>query len=148
MADWTADSAVVPWKQVDWKAVAAGKVHIRVRQRPGPANSMGKLKFPFPSGQDIYLHDSPEREYFDRDQRSLSNGCVRLENAKRLGRWLLGREPVAPDKDAEIQLQLPGGVPVYLTYITAQVQNGQIAYLPDPYGWDSAPPAQLASSAQ
>jgi len=148
MADWTVDSATVPWTDVDWKAVQAGKVHIRVRQDPGPRNSMGKLKFPFPSGQDIYLHDSPEREYFDRDQRDLSNGCVRLEDARRLGRWLLGTDPVAPGSTAEIQQQLPQGVPVYLTYVTAQVRNGQIAYLPDPYGWDSAPPQQLASSAQ
>jgi murein L,D-transpeptidase YcbB/YkuD len=148
MADWTVGSDVVPWTQVDWKAVEAGKVHIRVRQRPGPANSMGKLKFPFPSGQDIYLHDSPEREYFDRSQRSLSNGCVRLEDARRLGRWLLGQDPVAPGGDAEIQVQLPQGVPVYLTYITAQVQNGQLAYLPDPYGWDSGSRPQLASTGQ
>ena len=148
MADWTVNSAVVPWTDVDWKAVQAGKVHIRVRQRPGPANSMGKLKFPFPNGQDIYLHDSPEREYFAMDKRNLSNGCVRLEDAKRLGRWLLGTEPVAPGTDAETQVQLPRGTPVYLTYITAQVQNGQIAYLADPYGWDSGTHQQLASAAQ
>lgn len=147
MADWTVNSAVVPWTDVDWKAVQAGKVHIRVRQDPGPRNSMGKLKFPFPSGQDIYLHDSPEREYFDKDQRSLSNGCVRLDDARRLGRWLLGTDPVAPSNTAEIQQQLPQGVPVYLTYITAQVRNGQITYLPDPYGWDSQPSQQIASSA-
>ncbi|WP_458390110.1 L,D-transpeptidase family protein [Sphingomonas sp. F9_3S_D5_B_2] len=148
MADWTVNSAVVPWTEVDWKGVASGKVHIRVRQRPGPANSMGKLKFPFPNSQDIYLHDSPEREYFDRDQRSLSNGCVRLQDARRLGRWLLGQDPSAPGGDAEIQVQLPRGVPVYLTYITAQARNGQIAYLPDPYGWDSNSRSQLASAGQ
>ena len=147
MADWTVNSAVVPWTDVDWKGVLAGNVHIRVRQDPGPRNSMGKLKFPFPNGEDIYLHDSPEREYFDKNARSLSNGCVRLEDAKRLGRWLLGQEPVAPNQDAEVQVQLPRGVPVYVTYITAQVRNGQIAYLPDVYGWDSTPPQQLASSA-
>jgi murein L,D-transpeptidase YcbB/YkuD len=148
MADWTVNSAVVPWTDVDWKAVLAGNVHIRVRQDPGPKNSMGKLKFPFPNGEDIYLHDSPEREYFDKNARSLSNGCVRLEDAKRLGRWLLGQEPVSPSADAEVQVQLPRGVPVYVTYITAQVQNGHIAYLPDVYGWDSTPPAQLALTAQ
>ena len=123
MADWTVNSAVVPWTDIDWKAVLAGNVHIRVRQDPGPKNSMGKLKFPFPNGEDIYLHNSPEREYFDKNARSLSNGCVRLEDAKRLGRWLLGQEPVAPSQDAEVQVQLPHGVPVYVTYITAQVQN-------------------------
>ncbi|WP_294074900.1 L,D-transpeptidase family protein [Sphingomonas sp.] len=146
MADWTVDSAVVPWTQIDWKGVLAGNVHIRVRQDPGPKNSMGRLKFPFPNGEDIYLHDSPEREYFDKNARSLSNGCVRLQDARRLGRWLLGQEPAAPSQDAEVQVQLPRGVPVYVTYITAQVQNGQIAYLPDVYGWDSAPPQQIASA--
>jgi murein L,D-transpeptidase YcbB/YkuD len=146
MADWTADSAVVPWQQVDWKSVQVGNTHIRVRQLPGPANSMGKLKFPFPSGEDIYLHDSPEREYFAREQRTLSNGCVRLEDAQRLGRWLLGRDPVAPAGSPEIQVRLPEGVPVYLTYITAKAVDGQLTYLGDPYGWDQPSKTQVAST--
>jgi L,D-transpeptidase YcbB len=145
MADWTADSAVVPWRQIDWKSVETGTTHIRVRQLPGVANSMGKLKFPFPSGEDIYLHDSPEREYFDRDQRTLSNGCVRVEDARRLGRWLLGQEPDAPTDSPEIQVQLPQGVPIYLTYVTARAIDGQIKYLDDPYGWDQPRQTQVAS---
>lgn len=145
MTDWSVDSGTIPWTEIDWKSVQAGKTHIRVRQNPGPANSMGKLKFPFANAQDIYLHDSPEREYFALDKRDKSNGCVRLEDARRLGRWLLGREPSAPGDAPEIQVQLPQGVPVYLTYVTAKVQNGQIAYLEDPYGWDRAPGTQVAS---
>ena len=136
MSDWTTNASVVPNDQVDWKGVAKGTVKVRVRQKPSGDNSMGDLKFPFPNGQDIFLHDTPTREYFARSTRTLSNGCVRLEDAKRLGRWLLGTEPVAPNGDAEIQVQLPRGVPIYLTYVTAQVHNGQIAYLADPYGWD------------
>jgi len=147
MADWTRDSAVIPWQEIDWKSVQAGQTHIRVRQLPGPANSMGKLKFPFPNNEDIYLHDSPEREYFARDKRTLSNGCVRVEDAQRLGRWLLGQEPSAPEGGPEVQVQLPQGVPVYLTYITAQVTDGKLAYLDDPYGWDvPGGGPQLASS--
>ena len=136
MADWTVDSAIVSPSDVDWKAVLAGKEHIRIRQKPGAANSMGKLKFPFPNGLDIFLHDSPEREYFDRNSRTLSNGCVRLEDARRLGRWLLGTEPASPGGEAEIQVKLPQPVPIYLTYVTAQAKNGQLVYLDDPYGWD------------
>lgn len=136
MSDWSTTASVVPNDQVDWNAVAKGTVKVRVRQKPSGDNSMGDLKFPFPNGEDIFLHDTPTREYFARSSRTLSNGCVRLEDAKRLGRWLLGTEPVAPNGDAEIQVQLPRGVPIYLTYVTAQVQNGQIAYLADPYGWD------------
>jgi murein L,D-transpeptidase YcbB/YkuD len=148
MADWTRESAVIPWQQIDWKSVQAGQTHIRVRQLPGPANSMGKLKFPFPNGEDIYLHDSPEREYFARDKRLLSNGCVRVEDARRLGRWLLGQDPAAPQNGPEVQVQLPQGVPVYLTYITAQVTDGKVVYLDDPYGWDAPGKAQIASSDQ
>jgi murein L,D-transpeptidase YcbB/YkuD len=148
MADWTRESTVIPWQQIDWKSVLAGQTHIRVRQLPGPANSMGKLKFPFPNGEDIYLHDSPEREYFARDKRLLSNGCVRVEDARRLGRWLLGQDPAAPESGPEVQVQLPQGVPVYLTYITAQVRDGKVVYLDDPYGWDVPARPQIASSDQ
>ena len=146
MKDWTAASAVIPSDQIDWKAVASGKEQIRIRQKPQDDNSMGDLKFPFPNSLDIFLHDTPHKEYFAKSTRFLSNGCVRLEDARRFGRWLLGAQPAAPGTDAEIQVQLPRGVPVYLTYITAQVRDGKIAYLPDVYGWDKTPPAQIASN--
>jgi murein L,D-transpeptidase YcbB/YkuD len=136
MKDWTAASAVVPASEVDWKAVASGKVQIRIRQKPQDDNSMGDLKFPFPNNLDIFLHDTPHKEYFARANRNLSNGCVRLEDARRFGRWLLGTEPTPPGNDAEIQVQLPRGVPIYLTYTTAQVRDGKIAYLADPYRLD------------
>jgi L,D-transpeptidase YcbB len=146
MKDWTSTSEVLPSEQVNWKAVATGKERIRIRQKPSDDNSMGDLKFPFPNDQDIFLHDTPQRSYFARASRMLSNGCVRLEDARRLARWLLGREPVAPNGDAEIQVQLPQGVPIYLTYVTAQVRDGKIAYLPDPYGWDKGVTRQMASN--
>lgn len=136
MSDWTVNATILPNDQVDWKGIAKGTVKARIRQKPSDDNSMGDLKFPFPNGQDIFLHDTPHKEYFARSTRTLSNGCVRLEDARRFGRWLLGKEPVAPNGDAEVQVQLPQGVPIYLTYVTAQVRDGKIAYLADPYGWD------------
>jgi murein L,D-transpeptidase YcbB/YkuD len=138
MKDWSASSEVVPSAEVDWKAVASGKTQIRIRQRPQDDNSMGNLKFPFVNDLDIFLHDTPHKEYFAKSSRFLSNGCVRLEDARRFGRWLLGTQPVSPGTDAEIQVQLPRGVPVYLTYTTAQVRDGKIAYLADPYRLDPA----------
>jgi murein L,D-transpeptidase YcbB/YkuD len=140
MKDWTASSDVVPSDQINWKAVASGKEQIRIRQKPQDDNSMGDLKFPFPNNLDIFLHDTPHKEYFAKSPRFLSNGCVRLEDARRFGRWLLGTDPISPGTDAEIQVQLPKGVPVYLTYITAQVRDGKVTYLPDTYGWDRQPP--------
>src|SRR5687768_540646 len=146
MADWTEGSAVLPPDSVEWKAVAAGKTQIRVRQKPSPTNSMGKMKFRFPSGEDIYLHDTPTREYFAKAKRTLSNGCVRLEDAKRLARWLMGREPVAPSDEPEIRVQIPQGVPVYLTYLTAQPTTAGVTYLADVYGWDQPGGQQVAST--
>ncbi len=136
MADWTENAAVIPSSQIDWKAVTAGQKQIRVRQQPGPGNSMGKFKYSFPNGEDIFLHDTPSKELFARSNRALSNGCVRLEDAQRFGRWLLGREPVAPGADPEIHVQLPQGVPVFLTYLTAHPDGGRITYTTDVYGWD------------
>ena len=146
MADWTANSAVLPFESVDWKAVKAGKIAPpRVRQKPGKENFMGLLKFTFPNSQDIYLHDTPAKNKFDEADRADSNGCVRVEDAQRFARWLLGREPVAPGTEPEMPVQMPQGVPIYLTYITAQPANGQIAWAKDVYGWDK-PGAQIAST--
>jgi murein L,D-transpeptidase YcbB/YkuD len=143
--EWSENPVEIDPKTVDWKAAAAGTLHLRIQQDPGPLNSMGILKFPFPNPQDIYLHDTPDHSKFNLANRNLSNGCVRVEDARRLGRWLLGHEPVAPGTDAETRVQLDRGTPVYLTYITAQVRDGKLSYLPDIYGWDKAPP-QFASN--
>jgi murein L,D-transpeptidase YcbB/YkuD len=145
MADWSENSATIPYDTIDWKAVAAGKVKLRIRQKPGKENFMGILKFPFPNPQDIYLHDTPAKVLFGQKSRNLSNGCVRVEDATRLGRWLLGREPVAPGADPEIRVQMPKGVPIILTYLTAQPNNGKLTYLTDIYGWDRGSAARIAS---
>ena len=141
-ADPSDDTLLDPAK-VNWHAVAAGTEQVRVRQLPGPANSMGKLKIGFPNSEDIYLHDTPRKELFASDDRNLSHGCIRLEDAERLGRWLLGRD-VEADASAtpEQQALLPTPTPIFVTYLTAQARNGQIAYVDDIYGRD----AQVASS--
>jgi murein L,D-transpeptidase YcbB/YkuD len=143
--EWSEHPNVIDPKTIDWKAAAAGTLHLKIRQDPGPLNSMGILKFPFPNPQDIYLHDTPDHAKFALTKRNLSNGCVRVEDARRLGRWLLGHDPVSPGPDAEIRVQTPEGVPIYLTYITAQARDGKLTYLPDVYGWDTAAP-QFASN--
>jgi L,D-transpeptidase YcbB len=143
--NWSETPTEIDPKSVDWKAAAAGTLHLKIQQDPGPLNSMGILKFPFPNPQDIYLHDTPDHAKFALANRNLSNGCVRVEDAKRLGRWLLGHDPVSPGSDAELRVQLQRGMPIYLTYITAQVRDGKVSYLPDIYGWDRAAP-QFASN--
>ena len=146
MADWTDKSAVIPNDQVDWKAVAAGKKQIRVRQKPGPDNFMAKMKIPFPNHDNIYLHDTPTKSLFAKAQRDLSNGCIRLEDAARFGRWLMGGyDPVASSTDPELHIQLKRGVPIYVTYLTAQPGNGKITYTADFYGLDKAATSKIAS---
>jgi L,D-transpeptidase YcbB len=142
---WSETPKVIDPSTVDWKAAAAGSAHLLIQQDPGPLNSMGKLKFPFPNPEDIYLHDTPNKALFAKDVRFLSNGCVRLEDAQRLGRWVLGQDPQAPSTEPELRVQLPKGVPIVLTYLTAEVRDGKIAYRPDVYGWDKAPPTQFAT---
>jgi murein L,D-transpeptidase YcbB/YkuD len=143
--EWSENPKIIDPSTVDWKAAAAGKLHLKIQQDPGPLNSMGILKFPFPNPEDIYLHDTPDHEKFKLANRNLSNGCVRVEDAKRLGTWLLGHEPVSPGDTPELRVQLPRPTPIYLTYITAQVKDGKLSYLPDIYGWDRKPP-QFASN--
>jgi murein L,D-transpeptidase YcbB/YkuD len=111
------DSTVIPASSVDWKAVAAGKQTVFIRQRPGPDNSMGRMKFSLDNEDGIYMHDTPKKELFDSDQRALSHGCVRLEDADRLARWLLGRDPAEAADAPEQFVALPRPVPVVITYL-------------------------------
>jgi murein L,D-transpeptidase YcbB/YkuD len=144
--EWSENPTTIDPSTVDWKGAAAGNVHLLIQQDPGPLNSMGKLKFPFPNPEDIYLHDTPNKELFAKSVRFLSNGCVRVEDAARLGRWLLGHDPVAPSAQPELRVQLSEGVPIITTYLTAEVKDGKLTYLPDVYGWDQAPPTQFATA--
>ena len=113
---------VVPPESVDWHAVAAGHATVLVRQRPGPLNSMGQVKFGFENSDGIYLHDTPKKDLFADDNRSLSHGCVRLEDAPRLARWLLGRDPDASDAGPEQYVPIPSGVPIVITYLDQAAQ--------------------------
>jgi murein L,D-transpeptidase YcbB/YkuD len=123
--------------KVDWHAVADGRESVQVRQLPGPANSMGRIKIGFPNPADIYLHDTPNKELFAQDDRDLSHGCIRLQDAERLGRWLLGRDPQAESREPEQNVLLPTPVPIYVTYLTAHVDNGQLSFVDDIYGRDA-----------
>ena len=131
------DDILLDPTKVDWRAVAEGREMVRVRQLPGPANSMGRLKFGFPNAQDIYLHDTPVKAAFNSDDRSLSHGCIRLEDAERLGRWLMGRDPEPASSEPEQHALLPAPVPIFVTYLTAQEHDGQLAFVDDAYGRDA-----------
>jgi murein L,D-transpeptidase YcbB/YkuD len=137
LSSFDTDAQPVAPESVDWKAVAAGTTTVAMRQLPGPANSMGQMKFAFANQAGIYLHDSPEKDLFAKDQRDLSNGCIRLQDAARLGRWLLGRDPEVASDAPEQQVDLPKPVPVFVTYLTAHAEDGQLTLADDIYGRDA-----------
>jgi murein L,D-transpeptidase YcbB/YkuD len=143
-ADENDDTLLDPSK-IDWQAVRNGSLEVRVRQLPGPGNSMGHVKFGFPNAYDIYLHDTPMKDLFAQDDRTASHGCIRLEDAERLGRWMLGRDPTAESTAPEQNVPLPTPVPIYVTYLTAQAHDGQLSFVDDIYGRDAQVTAEVAA---
>ncbi len=141
---WGADAVAVDPSTIDWKAVAAGTEKAYLRQLPGVNNMMGHMKFGFANRFDIFLHDTPHRDLFNKSVRNLSMGCVRLEHAPDLARWLLGTEPVTSDDAPEQQVALSAGVPVYTVYLTASVDGDKLVYANDVYGFDQ--PAQALAT--
>lgn len=137
VSDWSRTATVVPANSIDWKAVAAGKVEVKVRQRPGPLNGMGEVKFMFPNDLGIYLHDTPGKALFQKSERTFSAGCVRLEDAEGLKRLILGDTPLANSTEPEQYVPLSRPVPVFLTYLTAFPQGGKIVERPDVYQRDA-----------
>lgn len=144
LSGWEEDARLLDPMKVDWAAVRRGDEMVHVRQKPGPRNSMGTIKYEFPNPYGIYLHDTPERESLEQDDRQLSAGCIRLEDAKKLGEWLMG-EPIEVVGDApEQKLVLPEPVPVYVVYLTARAEGDRVAVRPDPYARDRTALATVA----
>jgi len=139
VSDWTRNPTIIDPKTVDWKGVNDGKVEVMIRQKPGPKNFMGRIKFMFPNQFGVYLHDNPRRELFKESVRYFSGGCVRLEDAWRLSKWLFnGRELTWEGAPPEQPVMLESPVPVYITYLTAMPDGQSIAYYDDAYGRDAA----------
>lgn len=145
MSDWSDNAQVMNPMSVDWRGVAAGRVQVRMRQKPGPGNSMGRMKFMFPNQQGIWLHDTPVREKIEDAARLQSAGCVRLEDAPRFARWLFGYTLKPQGARPEQRVPLPTPVPVYLTYLTAVPSGTSIVYFDDFYGKDRAAVSRIAS---
>lgn len=117
-----------------------------VRQKPGPRNALGLVKFMFPNEFDVYLHSTPAPELFDKSRRDFSHGCIRVEEPAELAAWLLKDQPKwtlesikaamqsGPDNQ---QVNLTRPVPVVIVYLTAIVEeNGEVYFYNDIYGLD------------
>ncbi len=118
---------------------------LRIRQRPGPNNALGDIKFIFPNNQSIYLHHTPAVGLFNRDRRDFSHGCVRVEDPTGLAQFVLHQEPewtrtriqqaMTLGKSRTIRVLPP--VPVLITYSTVVVKDDKVYFYPDIYGQDS-----------
>lgn len=136
LSDWGPKARKLDPAEIDWHAVASGDQVLRLRELPGAANSMGRVKYLFPNKLGIYLHDTPERDLLKKDDRHFSNGCIRLEDAATLGQWLLQRSIKSKSSAPEQAAALPHQVPVYLTYLTPIATKQGIAFRKDVYGRD------------
>lgn len=143
LSGWTPEAHVLDPASVDWSAVASGERTLRVRRRPGEANILGRVKLMLPNRLGIYLHDTPGKQLFERNQRTLSHGCIRLEDAQRLARRLIGPEADHPPAGDDARLDLPRPVPVYVVYFTLVPEVGGLERRRDIYGRDAALIAEL-----
>jgi murein L,D-transpeptidase YcbB/YkuD len=116
-----------------------------VRQKPGPNNSLGLVKFLFPNSHSIYLHDTPSKSLFNEDNRAFSHGCIRLAEPQKLALYLLRNQPEwTPEKVSaamnlgkEQYVPLKSSMPVIITYFTSWVDKvGKLNFRNDVYGRD------------
>ncbi len=122
--------------RIDWAALGPERFPYRLRQDPGPANSLGRYRFVMQNPWDIFLHDTPSRRLFDLGSRTLSSGCIRLEEPEALVAALLGEVP-APGKVTR-GLRLAEPVPIYVVYLTSWVTDAAVVHFrPDVYGRDA-----------
>jgi murein L,D-transpeptidase YcbB/YkuD len=141
------DSAKSQGLGIDWNKF--GKFPWRIRQAPGPDNALGQVKFNLSNQDDIYLHDTPKRQYFGRIFRALSHGCVRLERPVALAQALVPSEYVdkvegliAETNTKTLKLDKP--LTVYLMYMTAWAdEDGTVQFRDDLYGHDGRLKAAL-----
>ena len=121
------------------------RVNGRIRQKPGPWNSLGLVKFLFPNSFNIYFHDTPSKSLFERDKRYFSHGCIRLKEPKRLASYLLNdtikwsskKIDSAMNSGKEKYVALKKAVPVLITYFTSWVDdNNELEFREDIYGRD------------
>jgi murein L,D-transpeptidase YcbB/YkuD len=139
-----ANGKLSDWGSINWSSYGAGKFPFTFRQKPGPTNALGKVKFMLPNKYNIYLHDTPAKDKFANTTRAFSHGCIRLSRPTDLAYTLLADEKgmSAADVDAiwasgqTTQVALPRKIPVHIVYATAFATDNGIEFRTDVYGRD------------
>ena len=126
---------------------------LAIRQRPGPKNSLGLVKFLFPNEYNVYMHGTPATELFEKSRRDFSHGCIRVQDPVGLAVWVLHDMPewtqdriiAAMNGDHPVQVNLARPIPVLIVYGTAVVpEDGEVHFFEDIYGYDAELEAVLA----
>lgn len=150
---WGEDEVVVDASLVDFATIGKPGAQYRLRQRPGPDNPLGQVKFMFPNQFNVYLHDTPADHLFNRAERDFSHGCIRLEKPLELADHLLREDPkwapqalrAALAKGERTSISLPRPLPVHILYWTAWVEkDGTVQFRKDIYGHDATLEEALA----
>jgi len=137
------DKVVNP-STINWDKYKGG-IPFTIRQKPGLDNALGKMKFLFPNGFNIYLHDTPSKGLFNESKRAFSHGCIRVENPKKLLLYFLRKDDAWSEEkidailqtDKEFGIQVKPTVPVYIVYFTSWVDSkGQLNFRNDVYNLD------------
>jgi len=143
-ASWSSGTPIDP-ASIDWVSMSKDSLPYHFRQAPGQYNALGRIKFIFPNKYDVYLHDTPYRTHFQRRERALSSGCIRLEDPVALAEYLLKENPdwtrdrieetLLKNENRTIKLSEP--IPVFIFYCTTWAdENGMVHYLKDIYERD------------
>ncbi|MBI6548483.1 L,D-transpeptidase [Xenorhabdus lircayensis] len=143
-SSWSNDAKVIDPSSINWGAVIPSSFPYRIRQAPGPTNSLGRFKFNMPNSEAIYLHDTPNQASFSQEMRAVSSGCVRVNKASELADMLLGDAGWNKNKVSNSlktwttkYVNIPQKIPVFLYYQTAWVDEGGVPqYRADIYGYD------------
>jgi murein L,D-transpeptidase YcbB/YkuD len=139
---------------IEWASLSKTRFPYRLRQKPGPMNALGRIKFMFPNPYSVYLHDTPTRGLFARAERSFSSGCIRVEKPVELAEYLLGGkkgwtrekiDEVIAGAAVERSIILPEKVPVHLQYWTAWASGETVFFRNDIYNRDAPLLAALRS---
>ena len=146
------DGSELAYSEIDWSVISKDNFPYIVRQDPGPGNALGQVKFMFPNNYNVYIHDTPSKGSFAREERDMSSGCVRVENPFDLAVLLLSDSPewsplkirmaMQQDKEQIVRLKIP--VDVVLIYLTAWTDGrDRIQFRKDVYQKDEKVMAAL-----
>ena len=160
VVDTARNQVVTDPASIDWSGLDSSNIPFRVRQKAGTGNALGNVKFMFPNQFSIYLHDTPADKLFARQERTLSHGCVRVEDPVTLAGYVLRgqkdwdeekiRQAMQPADSAKVEpvpVELERPVPVYLVYLTAFIRDGVLHFRDDPYKKDARVMATMGKPA-